>query len=41
MEEKFKEADTKVEEMDTVLTGLNEQIEQLQKNTSNISRSLR
>ena len=31
MEEKFKEADTKVKEMDTGLTGLNEQVEQLQK----------
>ena len=31
MKEKFKETDSKVKEMDTALTGLNEQDEELQK----------
>ena len=39
MEEKFKEADTKVKEMDTGLTGLNEQVEQLQKKIKYIKDS--
>ena len=39
MEEKLKETDTKVKEMDTGLTGLNEQVEELQKKIGDIEDS--